>query len=201
MPLKLLPQCWVSEQVSLWAEPWFPIAFWFSQNWAPLIFKARHYGVLSFWYRSPGQGCLIWGLNPLLLRKDLFICDISPTYGLWCWECGSWLDWLPLWLFYLSQCVLPPTPCLTPYIFSCGRAVLLVYRSFSERVLLSIVIVWACLWDKENSGFSYSTTYRGSSSLDCNRSHLPSGLTIYDSDFFCLLSESARKLAFRLFWG
>lgn len=36
---------------------------------------------LIFLMRFPGLGCLIWGLNPLLLREDLCLCD-SP-FCLW----------------------------------------------------------------------------------------------------------------------
>ena len=60
-------------------------------------------------------------------------------------------------------------PCLCPfqlssmwlfrYIFSCGRAVLLVFRSFSERIALCVVVALACPREDVNSGPSHCSAF------------------------------------------
>ena len=58
-----------------------PPAFWVSWREAPLVFKARCSGASSLWYWSQWLRCLMWGVNPLLLREKLRICEILLTVG------------------------------------------------------------------------------------------------------------------------
>lgn len=58
-----------------------------SPELCPTAVQSQIYGGLSSWYRSTGQGFLIWGLK--LLRKDLCICDVPHTCELPCQGCGS----------------------------------------------------------------------------------------------------------------
>lgn len=45
-----------------------------------LVFKARHYMVSCLLCRSQGLGCLILGMNLLLHKEKLHICDAPPYY-------------------------------------------------------------------------------------------------------------------------
>lgn len=75
-------------------------------------------------------GYLMWGLNPICLREGLHICDIPHTY-----ESVSggthphWTNPLPLLLFSMWLLI---------YIFSCSRAVLLVFRLSLANIVLYV---------------------------------------------------------------
>lgn len=62
----------------------FSIALWVS--WKPCSFsepdilQARLSSISQC--KSQGLGCLTWGINPLLLRKKLCICEIPSNCGL-----------------------------------------------------------------------------------------------------------------------
>ena len=77
---------------------------------------------------------------PLSLGKTFHICDIPSCLcvsapGVWV------LTTLCLCSSYLFQCV------FFLYILSCIRAILLVFRSFSERVILCAIVVLVCSWE------------------------------------------------------
>lgn len=91
----------------------------------------------------PGAGLtnrlmsLIWGLDPLLHRRDLFNCDTTPDCILH-QGCGSWVN-----------CVsAPPLHLYVAFlnIFSCRKFALLLFITFSEIVVLYVVVVWMCSW-------------------------------------------------------
>lgn len=54
--LHLCARSWTSTTVSglFKSESWFPVALRFSQSWAPVILKARHYEGSYSWCRSQG---------------------------------------------------------------------------------------------------------------------------------------------------
>lgn len=99
----------------------FPTALWFSWTWALLFFKARHFGDYLF-IQIPRFGTLMWGMNHLVLREKIWICEIPPGCGL---PHGGgngdiWRDCL---------CLSYPPWC-DPFIICCEGAVQLVFRSF-----------------------------------------------------------------------
>lgn len=76
----------------------------------------------------------------------------------------------PLHSEITSPCVWDLTrPCLCPfqlssmwlfrYFFSCGITALLVFRSFSERITLCVVVALACPREDVNSGPSHCTAF------------------------------------------
>lgn len=60
----------------------FLTVLWVSGPQTIFIFKARHLGSLSLWCRSLRSMCWTWGMNPLLLREKLPICEFPPNCGL-----------------------------------------------------------------------------------------------------------------------
>ena len=88
-------------------------------NIALLVFKARHSDDSSSWCRNPGLGSLMW-LRPL-----------TPWGGppkLW-YSSSLWVANLEVWVltiphFYSSYL-------FHFFVFSCGKSLLLVFRSFS----------------------------------------------------------------------
>lgn len=97
--------------------------------------------------KSPGLKSMMWGVNSLLLREDLHTCNIPPACGLPCQGCGYQPDHVSAPSVLLDVFFL--------YIFSCGTAVLLVLRLFSEEVPYAVVAL-VCLWRELRSGFPYS---------------------------------------------
>ena len=97
----------------------------------------------------PRAGAPNVGLEPFALRKDLQVCDILFLCGSLARSVG------PDWIVSLP----PPThlDVFFLYILNCIRAILLVFRSFSEKVVLYVVVVLLCLWEEVSSGSSYST--------------------------------------------
>ena len=107
-PFKLLPLHWKSEPVEycvhLWsAEAPFPTFLALLYGSPILVFKTRHSGGLSFWYRNPGLGSLMWDSDPSLLGRFLPLVDHLPrAVGLECTVhtpflpsyCGSFLELL-----------------------------------------------------------------------------------------------------------
>ena len=93
-------------------ESLYPIALWFSQNYAPLIFKAKHSGDMSSWYRTPRLGRLMWGLVPLLFGEKLCNCNYPPICGhrYMCLELTVALHCLYIMLWFVL------------YLFSCRRS-------------------------------------------------------------------------------
>ena len=90
------------------------------------------------------------GMNPSLLREDLQLFDIliSP----------SSLGWLTRDV--VPDCItsFPLFPVSAYFFFlynlSCGRTSLQVFRSFSERAVLNVVVVLVCLWEVNSGSFS-----------------------------------------------
>ena len=87
----------------------------------------------------------MWGLIPSL-REDLGTSDMPHIFGLHTVFPTRSLPLLAfsVWLF--------------PSIFSCRKAVLVIFRSFSEGVMLYVAALM-CLWEDVNSGFSSSTIF------------------------------------------
>lgn len=48
-----------------------------------------------FWYRIPGLESLTWGLDPLLLRENLYSCDYPPLWEFLTWGVGFDQDSAP----------------------------------------------------------------------------------------------------------
>lgn len=55
---------------------------------------------------------------------------------------------LPIFLIWTS-----------PYDFTCGRSILLVFMSFSEWIALHVLVAFMCPCEDISSGFSYSATF------------------------------------------
>lgn len=94
-----------------------------------------------------GGNCSVPGLISLLLRDNHCAHDITYAVGScpgnFSPNCVSAV--LIFWTFL--------------YIINCGRAVLIVFRLFSEWVALYIVEVLMCLWEKVNSGSIYFSIF------------------------------------------
>ena len=93
------------------------------------------------------------GLRPLTSRGHLCGCGIPPACGLPHQGCGFCLDcviWQAGDSSHLSQCGLFFTSLVVENL-------LLVFRLFSEIVVLYVVVALACLWEEVSSGSSYST--------------------------------------------
>ena len=134
----LLPLGWDSEQVSLCehhfrVESQIPTApgspvierHWFSKPLRGLIILVPRAGVPSV------------GLEPLIPQEG----PLSLGYPL--------LLLGHLWVLARSLPLLPVSMWFFLYIPNCRRVVLLVFRSFAERVLV-------CLWEEVSPGSSYS---------------------------------------------
>ena len=65
-----------------------------SQFPTALVFNSRHFGGSSLRCRSQWLGYLGWGMNPLLLREKLQICEIPPDCGSPSWAWGFWRDFV-----------------------------------------------------------------------------------------------------------
>lgn len=132
-PFKWLPLHWDLECVRFWVcplESLLPTALPPSLPYeAPLTFKARCSGGLSFWCISPG----LWswcgaGTHPSFGRTSaietifLFVGHVPGVWGV------SWLNWVSV----------PPTLSLwfLLYVFSWGKYFLLLFRSIPVIVAL-----------------------------------------------------------------
>ena len=107
-----------------------------------MVFKVRSHGGLSPQLRS-----LMWAWAPCFLG-GCSIMVISPLLVSHCPEGAGSDRAVSLLLF--------PTP-MWPflYILSCRKPVLLVFRSFSEIVVLYVVVVLVCPWEGVSSGSSH----------------------------------------------
>lgn len=74
---------------SLRVESLIPITFQLFHVQTLLALQPRHFGGLSSWCRTSGLGNLRWGLNPLLLREHLCICDYPSVWGSLTHRCGT----------------------------------------------------------------------------------------------------------------
>lgn len=43
-----------------------------------------------------------------------------------------------------------------PFLYCCEGAIQLVFRSFSERIVLYVAVDLLCLWEEVSSGFFYA---------------------------------------------
>ena len=98
--------------------------------------KPRHYEDLSSWCKSPGLGSPMWGSDLSLFREEIQGCNIPPTCRLPHRGVGPDLS--------ASPPLLAVSMWLTLYVLSCRKSVLLVFRSFSEIVVLYVGVVLAC---------------------------------------------------------
>lgn len=98
----------------------------------PLVFKAKYCGCSSVWYRSKGLMCPMCSTILLLLREKLHICEVFPNWRGGHCTCMGFLVRPCVYIFYLSRC--------GPFILCCGRAVGLVFRSFSEGIISKVAV-------------------------------------------------------------
>lgn len=148
----LLP--WVPWHVrSLWSP--FKSRFSISTSSLALLktstFKAKCFGGLSSWCRTPGLGSLRWGSEPSLLGQNLYHCNYPPV--------GRWPTWVWVLIILPSPPFLLVSLCFPLYIFSCRRSFLLVFWSFSAIVALETVVILACPWEQVSTGSSYIATF------------------------------------------
>lgn len=87
------------------------------------------------------------GMNPLLLREKLWICDIFSNCGSLC-QGGVFLR-LSLRLSY--------PPWWGPFIIYFEGIVQRVFRCFSEVIVPYMAVDLVCLWGEESSGSLYVT--------------------------------------------
>ena len=110
-------------------------------------FQSQIFFSLYSQYRTPRLVSLTWGSDPSLLWGDLHSYDTPPTCGSLHQRCRFWLD-----------CVSdPPTHLSVAFslCLSCRKSVLLVFRLFSEIVVLYLVVVWVCPREEVSSESSY----------------------------------------------
>ena len=140
------------------------------RNWTGVSCIAGRF--FTSWAAREAQSKPHWPLTSKVLGAYLSIAG-SPGWGA---GCGAWASYslgkiLPLsssclWVTHLGIWVLIIL-LLCPfylfckfllYVFICSRSFLLVLRSFSSMVALSIVVIFMCLWEVESSYFAMLLT-------------------------------------------
>lgn len=146
---KLLPLHWDSKQVSLWrplrgeSQFQFLTGFWFS-GLKPCWFSVRPYGSLYSWFRAG-----VCGAQTSHSLERRCVCMISlPVVGGYPagegpdkTECMLLLH-ISMWLLLL--------------VLGFGIAVMPVFKYFSEKVALHVIVVWLCQCVAISSGFLYT---------------------------------------------
>lgn len=144
-------------------EPWLPIPLYLSwlsppdfQIWfKPCYFQSQMYWGLYSQCRSPGQrwrmgACTVWDLNPSAPR--------GGSRSLW-YPSHLWVTARRFWFPVMSLPLLLFSVFPFLYIFSCGRALLPVFRLFSVWVAIYVSVALLCPWVGMSSGYSYSTIF------------------------------------------
>lgn len=140
MPFKLLPLCWNFEQVHLYVTP--------QEQDLGFPQPSNSPGHKHHWIRKPGimgthfpsEDPLGWGTEhgagvPFSPVRAFMVVISLTLVG--CWARG-------MVLIRLSVPLLPILMWLFLYILSCRKLVILLFRSFSEIVVLYVVVQCVC---------------------------------------------------------
>lgn len=119
----------------------FPPALYIS--WAPLVFQVRHFGGSSLHCRSQVLQFLMRASTSHSSGRNC-IFEIFPDCGLPCQGWGFWQDHI-----LLLHC--------GPLNICCEGDIQLVFRSFSQGIILYVAVDLVRLWKEIISGSSYTT--------------------------------------------
>ena len=106
-------------------------------------------GVLGACLSCAGSGCLVWSLNPSLLKEKIWTFVIPP-------DCGSLQPGCGFLLGETSLCLSSPSQCC-PFTLCCGGSVPPAFGFLYEGIIPYVVVDLLCLWKEVSSGSSYAT--------------------------------------------